>query len=180
MAACVAVIGCGHKDAAPFADAPFSVSRKANAISLPFQVGPFADLSYSYMLAFKFNRPPKNDPTELFWGTPSKAKLRLRVRLIRIEGGHEQPIAIDDHGEDLFDAESRTHCHVESMANWRSDVAKVRMVGHTGGEALMEVVHFRLPGKGFYRMDVETLDDKPIFDDVASWLTIEREYRHLK
>jgi hypothetical protein len=180
VAACVVLAGCGDKPVPPFASAPFSVARKGNVLSIPFTVGPFTEFRYRYMLAFKFKRPETDDPMKLLWSSRPAKPLRLRVKLVRIDRGREQLVKINDHRSSFYDREKHMRCWPDDMEARRSDIAEVSMQNHSGGEARMEVVNFDIPDKGFYRFDIETLDDMPMFEQVVSWLTVEREYRHGK
>lgn len=181
-AACAVLAGCADRSVPPFASAPFSVAKKGNALSIPFTVGPFTEFRYTYMLSFKFKRPERSedDPMLLFWSSRPEKALRLRVRLVRIERGQETVVSVNDHRSSFHDTELHMRCRPDDMQKRGSDIADVSMHGTSDGEAHMEVVFFEIPDKGFYRFDVETLDDMPMFDDISSWLTVEREYRHGK
>lgn len=182
VVACAVLAGCADKPVAPFASAPFSVAKKGNALSIPFAVGPFAEFGYRYMLSFKFKRPERSedDPMLLFWSSRPEKPLRLRVKLVRIERGQETVVSVNDHRSSFHDTEWHMRCRPDDMQARSSDIADVSMHGTSGGEAHMEVVFFHIPDKGFYRFDIETLDDMPMFAEISSWLTVEREYRHGK
>lgn len=180
MAMSAMTAACADKPEPVFANTTFSVARAGSAISIPFTVDPSVDLEDRYMLAFKFVRPPHGDPTMLYWGTQMRNAFRLRVMLVHIENGHESRVRVHDHVATCSVESNTTHCDRENMASRRPDVAHVSMHGHASGETLMEVVYFRLPDRGIYRFDVETLDDMPMFDHIDSRLTVEREYRHVK
>lgn len=180
MAMGVAMSACAGKPLAPFASVPFSIAHKGNAISIPFDVGPFEERRYRYMLALKYTRLAQQDPIAPIQGASPRFPFRLRVKLVRIERGQEYVVAINDHVETTYNAETGMHCHGEGMAARGTDIARVMMHGHSATEELMEVVNFTLPDKGSHRFDVETLDDVTMFETIATRLTVEREYRHGK
>lgn len=180
MAMSAMAAACADKPEPVFANTTFSVARAGSTISIPFTVDPSVDLEHRYMLAFKFMRPVHGDPTMVYWGAQMRNAFRLRVTLVRIENGHESRVRVHDHVATCPVERDTTHCNRESMASRRTDVAYVSMHGHANGETLMEVVYFRLPDRGIYRFDVETLDDMPMFDRIDSRLTVEREYSHVK
>ncbi|KJV37374.1 hypothetical protein [Luteibacter yeojuensis] len=169
LAACVVLTGCGDKPVPPFASAPFSVARKGNVLSIPFEVPPTANLTYSYMLAFKYEMPETGDPTLSFWSHPQGAHLFLKVKLVAInaDGSEEEMTTHAYHRDDSG---------VQQASAMGPRVVNVNMHGASLGTALMEVVHFTAPRHGHYRFDVETLRDVEVFEPIISWLTVEREY----
>ena len=173
MALCIATTSCADKPVPPFASAPFSVARRGNVLSIPFTVPPTADLSYSYMLSFKYKKPETNDPLLLFWSRPQGVHLFLRVKLM-----HVHPFGFEE------EIHRGSHCCeddvAESITKREKNVVNVRMEGVLRDTAFMEVVHFKAPDYGNYRFVVETIDDFALFEPIASWLTVEREYRHHK
>jgi hypothetical protein len=173
MALCIATTSCADKPVPPFASAPFSVARRGNVLSIPFTVPPTADLSYSYMLAFKYKRPDVDDPLMSFWSRPQREHLFLRVRLVFVHpSGQEEEIPRAGH-----------YCEDEIarvITARESNVVNVDMHSVRRDIAHMEVVHFNIPKHGNYRFFVETIDDMPIFEPIVSWLTVEREYNHFK
>ncbi|MGF6493886.1 hypothetical protein ABIE56_002070 [Luteibacter sp. 621] len=180
MAVCVALSACAEKAVPPFASAPFSVARKGNTISVPFSVPTNVEIRRSYMLAFKYIRPETGDPLQSFWSRTPTSRLYLKVRLFRIDArGHEEPVPVDDHAQE-YDPSRKMYCYPVSMEERGTDIANVSMSSTDGRVAHMEVVRFMPPDYGRYRFEVETLDDAEVFAPIASWLTVEREYRHFK
>jgi hypothetical protein len=66
------------------------------------------------------------------------------------------------------------------MSERGTDVAYVSSSGQLNGVAHREVVSFRFPDYGRYRVEVSTVSDMPILEAIPSWLTVEREFPHGK
>jgi hypothetical protein len=125
------------------------------------------------MLSFKYLRPEVGDPLMLFWSRPRGAHLFLKVRLLSIEEDGEEK-DVDLNGYDNGDGS------VEAARAYGPDVFNVDIHGARGDVAYMEVTLFNLPHSGRYRIHVETVDNLEMFESIASWVTIEREYRRHK
>jgi hypothetical protein len=173
VAVCAVLSGCADKAVPPFASAPFSVARTGNFLSIPFTVPPSAPLEYTYMLSFKYLMPEMGDPLLMFWSRPRGAHLFLKVRLVSMgEKGREEDVVLHD-----YDNQDGS---VEAARAYGPDVFNVDIHGTRRDIVDMEIVFFKLPHYGSYRFDVETVDDLVIFEPIASWLTVERQYRHGK
>lgn len=173
VAICGMLEGCADKPVLPFASMPFSVARKGNVVSIPFTVPPSAPLAYTYMVSFKYLRPEVGDPLMMFWSRPRGAHLFLKVRLVSIEDdGEEKSVHLGGY--------SNGDGSVEAARAYGPDVFNVDIHGARGDVAYMEVAIFKPPHHGRYRLDLETVHHLEMFESIASWVTIEREYRRHK
>ena len=174
-------IGGCHKDSfAPLACVPFDASKRGRSVIVPITVTrASANIDHVYMVGFYIRDRSKGGPAEQMRGYPPKAKLYLRVHVFHEVDGREIPIVVND-ADFNYDTESHTFSYPPTMSERGTDVAYVSSSGQLNGVAHREVVSFRFPDYGRYRVEVSTVSDMPILQAIPTWLTVEREFPHGK
>lgn len=180
-----AVVGCllsGCGDVAPFASAEFALDKRAARLSIPLEVRPGGRLNIrdTYVLAAGVDAATGKEAIgQLFGATPTRSVVRLRVNLVRTNGGWDEHVAfaaVALAGPTGIDS---TDYRYEGAAD-QSVVALVRQRGIGRTEASMEIASFRFPSFGTYRLDIETIEDQPVLRGVKTTVYVSVPFGHPK
>lgn len=174
-------VGACHKGSfPPLASVRFDASRAGESVSIPVTITPDnANIHNVYMVGFYIKDGSLHGPADQLRGSPPKARLYLRVRIFRQVKGSEIPVDVNDYDFD-YDIRTDTYTFLPSMCERGTDIAYVSSSGQLRDVAHMQVVSFRFPDYGRYRIEVSTVSDMPILGAVPTWLTVEREFPHGK
>lgn len=176
----VVVVGCYRESSPPLASVPFDASRVGRSVTIPVTVTVAnANLDHIYMVGFYIRDESSDGPAEQMRGYPPKQKLYLRVRVFQDVDGRDSPVVVNDR-DVSYDIRTGVFSHPPSMRDRHTDVAYVSPSGQLNGIAHKEVVYFRFPGYGRYRIQVSTVSDMPMLACIPAWLTVEREFPHGK
>jgi len=172
--------GCHNESFPPLACVPFDASKVGRSVTIPITVTrASANIDHVYMVGFYFRDESEGGPAEQMRGYPPKVKLYLRVHVFHETEGGEIPIVVND-GDFTYDVGTRTFSFPPTMHERGTDIAYVSSSGYLKGVAHREVVSFRFPDYGRYRVEVATVADMPILEAIPTWLTVEREFPHGK
>jgi hypothetical protein len=178
LAGCVS--GCHNESFPPLARVPFDASKVGRSVTIPIIVTRAnANIDHAYMVGFYFRDESKGGPAEQMRGYPPKVKLYLRVHVFHETEGGEIPIVVND-GDFTYDIGTGKFSFPSPMHERGTDIAYVSSSGHLKGVAHREVVSFRFPNYGRYRVEISTVSDMPILEAIPTWLTVEREFPHGK
>jgi hypothetical protein len=162
------VTACG--DVAPLQRADFALDKRGQTVSIPVAVSPGGafDIKSAYVLALGFDAASGEDAIGKFFGTdPAKSTIRLRVNLVRIEGGWDEHVPFSTSAS----ACAINACNGAFVFDGSMDqsvISTLRQRGIGKHEAYMEIASFRFPSFGRYRIDLETIDELPVFRGVRT------------
>ncbi|MET4675577.1 MULTISPECIES: hypothetical protein [unclassified Luteibacter] len=155
------VTGCGG--VGPMQSADFASDKRGATVSIPLEVLPGGafNVKDTYVLALGFDASSGDVAIQQFFGTaPTMSTMRLRVNLVRTEGGWDEHVPFST----CASARAIQACdrkYVYDGSKDQSVVSTLRQRGIGRSEANMEIASFRFPSFGKYRIDLEAIDDQP-------------------
>ncbi len=179
---CVGLVSCAREDkqAPSSADmpvsVPFELDKAGNKASIDFWAKPgTVDLSKTYMVSFSFSQKGSHDPMPEVAGDNPHIKLPLKAVVSLVKGQTSEPIPTMDYAEFLNSANS-SKFPLPSWENPQSDTAYLFLDRSDGDTADMWVVSFKIKEYGHYRVNVETLQDQPMFKGIKSTLAVQERF----
>jgi len=182
---CIALlllVACKPKDHQPLRNSaisaaiPFSINKAGNVAKIDFQAQPGAvDLKKTYMVKLTFDRAQNRDPLSLLEGRPPRTLLPIKAKVTRIDGKSREAVTIMDNSQFLGNIDIEKYPGT-TPENPKEDVVYAFLYGSTGTHGYICIARFNLSSYGHYQVEIETVQDQPIFDNVKSSLTIEERF----
>lgn len=179
---CIGLMSCTRGDPQLHLNAnmpvtvPFELDKAGNKASIDFWAKPGdVDFAKAYMVIFSFSQKGSRDPMPELVGDNPHIKIPLKVTVSLIRDQADEPIATLDHAEFLSAADSEKF-PLPSWERPNSNIAYLFLGRSDGDTADMWVVSFRLKEYGHYRVDVEALQDQPIFTGIKSELAVQERF----
>ncbi len=190
VAICVAALAlsaCGHDRSAStmnriHVETPFSIAKAGNRATLSFEAtAEQAKAGKDYMVSLTFDRVDGADPADAVSSKPPRTLLPFKVKLVRLgRDGTEEPVPLTGGAfylGKIDPARYRDYLPEEPAANIY--YAFNYALGYSPTkvpQGYLRLVAFDLTQPGRYRADVETVQDKPMFANVSSFLIVQKHF----
>ena len=155
---------------------PFALDKAGNKSNIDFWARPGnVDLDKAYMVSLSFSQKGIRDPMPELVGDHPQVRIPLKVTVSLVKGQAEEAILTMDHAE-FLSAANNEKFPLPAWEQADGHIAYLFLDRSDGDTADMWVVSFRLKEYGHYRVDVETLQDEPIFKGVKSELAVQERF----
>jgi hypothetical protein len=161
---------------------PFPIDKAGSKVSIDFWAVPGQVIlggdDTGYMVAIDFSRHDTQKDLIEFIRSSEKfindhEPIALKVKVFLVKNSIEIPIAIRDYSSAQA-AQGNPQYRLPTQEKIEQSLAYLHPKSWDNDSILAVVAGFRLPEYGHYRVEVESVQNRPIFKDVDSMLIIDK------